>query len=796
FGGPCFKGGAVHHDQWYCFEATVDGTVTISTCGSTLVDTRIQLWAGCLCPDPDLDAPLCCGENECGKQTEIVCDVKCGERYMIQIGSASEGEIGGGEFLIQFDGVDCDGQGSGGGTAPSGPCDDCNEGDPQWLDAAGFAGGQMMLFTRDAVTDLESPIMAFDLTDEATAPLGSNWNASTWTHPDWTRTNLGTVFGVAIDARGRAYVAHSSVYNSGIPRDAVGALGGPGAIYVMDETTGAPSLFATLPQTLDPSIQPASEAWPGIGNIAWDFDRSVLFATNLDDGRIYRIDSAGSILDAWDHATDILAPGATSEAGDAPGFAPLGERLWAVCPTVDRLYYSVWGEDYGTNGPGLENQVWSVRLDAFGAIVTGTRQLEFVTTPVSGDLTSPISDLALDGDCCLLVAERTMSGPTVSSAHGSRGMRYCHDGQSWNLDVTYTVGYFGSGRNSAGGVDYDGGPVERAWFSADAIIFPSPYVYGATGIPLAGDLPDNSVMIDVDVDVTFPEKFQMGSVELTCHREASGPCLEVVGELDCLVDDSGVSEDYALTLEITNNSSTSAHYLLVAGPVSPGVVNLVPELAPGETRTVDLLVQGPIVDETVCIQLTLYDADFGICCGTDGQELCLVVPECDCAIDQSLEIVCIDEAAGIYEFTFELVNLTPDVVEHVFLITDPGVPFLFDENHFDVPATAPFGTMTIGPVLVTTSLSPGDPLDFVATLHVQNLAQCCDLPMEILLPSCDGASNDHPADLDGDGVVGPADLGLVLANWGGSGLGDIDGDGTVGASDLGLVLAAFGTTTP
>ena len=59
YGGNCFKGQVVHHDLWYCFEATVDGVVKISTCGLTLVDTRMQLWAGCECPDPDLVSPLC-----------------------------------------------------------------------------------------------------------------------------------------------------------------------------------------------------------------------------------------------------------------------------------------------------------------------------------------------------------------------------------------------------------------------------------------------------------------------------------------------------------------------------------------------------------------------------------------------------------------------------------------------------------------------------------------------------------------------------------------------------------------
>lgn len=796
FTAPCFKGDAVHHDIWFCFESPVDGVVNISTCGLTNVDTRIVLWPGCGCPDPDLLSPLCCAENECGKQSDLVCEVECGVRYMIQLGSAADGDMGSGDFLLAFDGDDCDpGGGGGASTPPSGPCDECGEGDPGWLDQAGFAGGQIMLFTRDATSDLESPLLSFDLTDEASAPLGSNWAAPTWTHPDWTRANLGTVFGVTIDGVGNAFLAHSSVYNYGIPRDAVGALGAPGAIYQIDSATGAPSLFATLPQTLDPSIQPASEAWPGIGNIAWDFDRDVLFASNMDDGRIYRVDSSGSILDAWDHATDLLTVGGASEANDADGFAPLGERVWAVCPTVDRLYYSVWWEDSGNLDITNSNEIWSVRLDPSGAIVPGSKQLEIQMPAVNnGSLSNPVADIAFDENCCMLTAERSMSGPTMSGAHNSRGMRFCHDGSDWTLGTHYVVGYYGVGNNTAGGVDFDGGPEARSWFSADAINFPSPYLYGATGIPVLGDTPDQSVIIDIDVDVSYPEKFQMGSLELTCFRDDSGPCLEATGELECLVEDGAISIDYALELEITNNSSTPAHYLLIAGPVSPGVINLVPELGPGETRVLDLLVQGPIAGETVCIQLTLFDADFGECCGLGDQELCLVIPECDCAIDEAWEITCIDEAAGLYEIQFDLVNLSPDVVEHVFLITDPGALFVFDENHFDVPATPPFGTMSIGPVTITTSLAPGDTIPFVATLHVQNLAECCDLPLEITLPSCDGESNGNPADLDGDGVVGSSDLGIILANWGGSGVGDLDGDGVVGASDLGMLLASFGMT--
>lgn len=50
-----------------------------------------------------------------------------------------------------------------------------------------------------------------------------------------------------------------------------------------------------------------------------------------------------------------------------------------------------------------------------------------------------------------------------------------------------------------------------------------------------------------------------------------------------------------------------------------------------------------------------------------------------------------------------------------------------------------------------------------------------------------------PADLDGDGNVGPTDLGALLGAWStGAGPADLDGDGVVGPADLGSLLGAWG----
>lgn len=53
-----------------------------------------------------------------------------------------------------------------------------------------------------------------------------------------------------------------------------------------------------------------------------------------------------------------------------------------------------------------------------------------------------------------------------------------------------------------------------------------------------------------------------------------------------------------------------------------------------------------------------------------------------------------------------------------------------------------------------------------------------------------------PADIDGDGVVGPSDLGVLLSVWGtGTSGSDLDGDGVIGSIDLGILLAAWGQCT-
>jgi hypothetical protein len=53
-----------------------------------------------------------------------------------------------------------------------------------------------------------------------------------------------------------------------------------------------------------------------------------------------------------------------------------------------------------------------------------------------------------------------------------------------------------------------------------------------------------------------------------------------------------------------------------------------------------------------------------------------------------------------------------------------------------------------------------------------------------------------PGDLNDDGTIDGADLGLLLGSWGGAGDADLNNDGTIDGADLGLLLGAWGTCGP
>ncbi len=53
-----------------------------------------------------------------------------------------------------------------------------------------------------------------------------------------------------------------------------------------------------------------------------------------------------------------------------------------------------------------------------------------------------------------------------------------------------------------------------------------------------------------------------------------------------------------------------------------------------------------------------------------------------------------------------------------------------------------------------------------------------------------------PGDLNGDGCVDPADLGILLGAWQNAAGGDLDSDGDTDSADLGILLANWSGGCP
>ncbi len=66
---------------------------------------------------------------------------------------------------------------------------------------------------------------------------------------------------------------------------------------------------------------------------------------------------------------------------------------------------------------------------------------------------------------------------------------------------------------------------------------------------------------------------------------------------------------------------------------------------------------------------------------------------------------------------------------------------------------------------------------------------CANSAQALCAPAC---PSDCTGDLNDDGVVDGADLGLLLNNWNGAGCGDLNNDGVVDGADLGLLLTSWG----
>lgn len=357
----------------------------------------------------------------------------------------------------------------------------------------------------------------------------------------WNLDNLGQVFGVCMDdaTPPNIYVAASSSYDV----DLFGP-SGPGAVYKIDGSTGDISEFAaTWPNatldciqmgqvTLCPSSNMLPNTGPGLGDICFDVSRHVFYVSNFEDGKIYVLDMSGNVLQAW----DPFAP----DDGTA-GFAPLGERVWALQKVgVRALFFSMWLRDAGDTSTPYP-AAWPTNLGT----TSPNNALFVVTTGVSGTIagapllrklmsylpgstySNPVSDIAVSPDMTwptgagttfLLLAERPMLSETDPGAHDARVLEL---GLKSASEREWFTGEYDQHRNTTGGADFD-----CDW----EVLVTGDYlktvdggeVYGVQINPRSGNaqFPSstiNSYLIDLNGILGTQDKTRTGDLEVVRH---------------------------------------------------------------------------------------------------------------------------------------------------------------------------------------------------------------------------------------------------------------------------------------
>ena len=72
------------HDVWFVWTAPSSGSVTMSTCGLTTIDSWIAAYDGSACPT---GAPLDCNDDTCGTQSQVSFAATAGSDYLLRVGS-------------------------------------------------------------------------------------------------------------------------------------------------------------------------------------------------------------------------------------------------------------------------------------------------------------------------------------------------------------------------------------------------------------------------------------------------------------------------------------------------------------------------------------------------------------------------------------------------------------------------------------------------------------------------------------------------------------------------------------
>ncbi len=344
------------------------------------------------------------------------------------------------------------------------------------------------------------------------------------------------IFSMTIDPRdGTIYAIATAFYSHEF--DGLGTIFNefvPAKVFKINPVNGNVTRIAQLGGTL------------GLGYIDFDVVNEQLFITNIDDGKIYRLNTDGVILGSFDPLS--------VDDGIISQLPALGDRIIGVAfnPIDKRVYYSTWNNHptHVSNYFNVNNDfntIRSIGLDENGDFVTATDQLE-ITLPynlsnTNGNyLTNPVADIAFNrsGDRMLLSAmslsESNSTGEISTAAHTSVVREYHKTTNTWTLEPTYGSNNEGKydigsqtyykGRNSRGGVDWayrsiSGDTIvgndDYILATGDALHINSvegDFIYGYQFTPSTGGNIANSILVDLDDDVVNADKYIYSDVDI------------------------------------------------------------------------------------------------------------------------------------------------------------------------------------------------------------------------------------------------------------------------------------------
>lgn len=389
-------------------------------------------------------------------------------------------------------------------------------------------------------------------------PNSINTAAQMPTTQAWSIARFNNQFmrGLSVSYDGTRIYASAHPYVTGANKT-------PNIYRITSPSPANATLLATLPFTT---------AY-GIGGIDLDEINGQIFASNMDDGKIYRVNaSTGAILGSFDPLT-----------ADASGtnLPPLGEIITAVAYNRgdERLYYCVLGR---TMSGGSGNSIRSIGINSSGAFnAPSDDKLEFALVNTQ----SPAGDIEFNvvGNR-MLVAEEPIYLPAANTlepnAHQGRVLEYVKgSGGVWTIDpvvyaggtVKYEIGRLGNRTNSRGGVTWMystpignnvNGNEKFIVATADALNYPAPYIYGLQFTPATGgsggggSLPVNSLFADLDYDLGNVPKTVYGDIDMP--RPVSPTSAEVnVGGRVTSADGAGIGNVLLTLIEQDGSTKTA-----------------------------------------------------------------------------------------------------------------------------------------------------------------------------------------------------------------------------------------------